>query len=91
MSNDLNGKIPRSFAQLTKLDVLWLERNQLSGDSTQGDLDFLTEMTNLTQLVLDYNSEITGTLPDLSKLTKLKHASHATAPVFYNNLQCVLR
>jgi len=75
MSNDLNGKIPRSFAQLPKLDVLWLERNQLSGDSTQGDLDFLTEMTNLTQLVLDYNSEITGTLPDLSKLTKLKQLS----------------
>ena len=75
MSNDLNGKIPRSFAQLTKLDVLWLERNQLSGDSTQGDLDFLPEMTNLTQLVLDYNSEIVGTLPDLSKLTKLKQLS----------------
>ena len=44
----------------------------LSGDTTEGDLDFLSEMTALKILALDYNYNITGTLPDLSSLTNLE-------------------
>jgi Leucine-rich repeat (LRR) protein len=40
-------------------------------DSNDGDLDFLKEMTALTHIILDYNRNITGTLPDLSTLSKL--------------------
>ena len=43
-----------------------------SGNSADGDLDFLGDMPALKEIILDYNSEITGTLPDLSRLTKLK-------------------
>ena len=77
ISNNLSGKIPRTFDYLTNLEILRLEDNQLSGDSTEGDLDFLQEMTtSLSQLTLDYNPQITGTLPDfISKLTKLEKLS----------------
>lgn len=46
----------------------------MTSDSTEGDLDFLNEMTSLVYLALDYNP-ITGTIPDLSALTKLQMLS----------------
>ncbi|KAL7554015.1 hypothetical protein ACHAWF_017357 [Thalassiosira exigua] len=99
MYNNLEKKIPRTFAQLTKLKVLRMEvsaqlpavflclscfllhrlclptvpqENQLTGDSTDGDLNFANDLTDLTFLSLDYNYGITGTIPDLSNLSKLR-------------------
>ena len=72
-SNSLEGKLPRQFAYLTKMKVLNLNGNQFSGDTLDGDLDFLHEMRLLKQLVLDYNPGITGTLPSfVSDLTELE-------------------
>ena len=48
------------------------QNNKFSGDTLEGDLDFLKEMTTLSYISLDYNAEITGTLPDLSSLSKLE-------------------
>jgi len=70
INNNLEGKIPRNLAFLKKLEILRLENNRFSGDSTDGDLDFLGEMTSLRKITLDYNPDLTGTLPDaVSKLS----------------------
>ena len=55
--------------------VIPLQRNNISGDTTKGDLDFLDKMESLTSLVLDYN-KITGTLPEsVTRLSKLRTLS----------------
>ncbi|KAL9185839.1 hypothetical protein ACHAXT_003616 [Thalassiosira profunda] len=69
----LSGRIPPELALFNKLQTLHLTGNYLSGDSSVGDLDFLSKMTSLTHLLLDYNGNITGTLPDLSELSRLEH------------------
>jgi len=74
INNNLSGKIPRTLAYLTKMQILRLEDNQFSGDTVNGDLDFLGEMKSLAKLTLDYNAKITGTIPDfISNLSKLQH------------------
>jgi len=73
MDNSLSGKIPRQFGLLKKMQYLRLERNLLSANTLQGDLDFVEEMDSLNFVSLDYNPDITGTLPDFfAKLSNLE-------------------
>lgn len=74
MDTSLSGPIPREFGRLKKLELLMLQGNQLTADTTQKDLDFLQDMTSLTSIKLDDNTQIIGTLPNktLSNLKNLK-------------------
>ncbi|KAL9189830.1 hypothetical protein ACHAXT_009505 [Thalassiosira profunda] len=71
----LEGKIPRTFAGLAKMEMIDLSHNSLRGNTLDGDLDFLKGMSDLTHLSLSYNSNITGTLPDFSSLIDLEELS----------------
>mmetsp|Transcript_4594 Transcript_4594/g.7950 ORF Transcript_4594/g.7950 Transcript_4594/m.7950 type:complete len:1277 (+) Transcript_4594:628-4458(+) len=73
VDTSLSGKIPLDFAHLTKMKKLRLERNQLSANTIEGDLDFMTEMKSLYRLSLGFNAGIAGTLPDfVSNLSNLQ-------------------
>ncbi|KAL3815756.1 hypothetical protein ACHAXA_008806 [Cyclostephanos tholiformis] len=83
----LYGTIPRSLSYNKKLFYLDLSLNMLTANTTIGDLDFLADMSALERLYLEYNSGITGTLPDIvSDLTSLvafsvsKTGLHGTLP-----------
>jgi hypothetical protein len=64
VNNGITGKIPSSLSFLKKLLWLDLSYNGFASDTTSGDLDFLAELPSLKVLTLDYNPDITGTLPD---------------------------
>ena len=64
VNNGITGKIPSSLSFLKKLLWLDLSHNGFAADTTSGDLDFLAELPSLEVLTLDYNPDITGTLPD---------------------------
>ena len=81
----IEGKIPRTFAGLTKMEMLDLSHNVLLGNTLDGDLDFLKGMSELTHLSLSYTSNITGTLPDFSSLIDLKELSLSNTG-FYGTL-----
>ena len=63
--------------------TLHTQVNQFSGDTVKGDFDFLQEMTSLEDLALDYNPNITGTLPEfISNLSKLKALSMSNTQIY---------
>jgi Leucine-rich repeat (LRR) protein len=64
VNNGITGKIPSSLSFLKKMMWLGLSYNDFISDTTSGDLDFLAELSSLESLILDYNPNITGTLPD---------------------------
>ncbi|KAL9316260.1 hypothetical protein ACSQ67_017261 [Phaseolus vulgaris] len=65
-SNGFSGPIPPTFGSLNKLKLVDISRNSF-GSGRARDLDFLSSLTNCTQLkilLLDWN-EFGGVLPDL--------------------------
>jgi Leucine-rich repeat (LRR) protein len=90
--NNLNGPIPESITQLTRLTSLKLGSNNLGGDGSRAIPDFLGDLTNLWVLSLSGNQFI-GQIPDsLGNLTKLrslflsKNPIGGTIPAFLGGL-----
>ena len=67
----MSGPIPAELGQLTNLERLWLNGNQLSGPIPAA----FGQLTNLRDLALNGNPELSGPLPDtfltLASLTRL--------------------
>ncbi|XP_016652407.1 PREDICTED: probable LRR receptor-like serine/threonine-protein kinase At4g36180 [Prunus mume] len=71
--NQLEGGIPNSFAKLCRLRVLDLGVNSLSGQLS----DFVETLSKCAQktlesLCLEFNNNISGSLPDLTNFVSLK-------------------
>ena len=72
MDNSLTGTIPEEFASLARLERVLLERNGLTGNISEGALDWIKGKANLTDLSLEYNY-LTGTIPEsIGGLTSLE-------------------
>ena len=65
-NNNLNGTMPASLGNLTRLRHLSLNQNQLSG--TIPDLGSLTSLRHLYL----YDNQLSGTIPNLDSLTSLR-------------------
>lgn len=65
-SNQLSGALPEALGQMASLEVLWLFKNQFSGE-------LLAEWSSPSLLVLDvFDNQLTGTIPaGLANLTNL--------------------
>jgi len=57
--NALTGEIPKEISNMKNLEVLQLEQNVLSGD-----INFAMTMSKLKELSVEYNPNITGTIPE---------------------------
>jgi Leucine-rich repeat (LRR) protein len=71
--NDLSGPLPASLGKLTQLDNLFLGGNRFSGPipASIGNLTRL-EVLDIFSDSVDAGSRLTGQLPDLSRLTRLR-------------------
>ncbi|BAP57706.1 peptidase C25 gingipain [Thioploca ingrica] len=73
------GSIPNCINNLTKLEKLYLDDNQLSGSIP--DLAALTHL----QVLSCYGNQLTGSIPNLSTLTQLQelylHSNHLTGSI----------
>ena len=71
--NNLDGPIPESLGNLTQLDNLFLGGNRLSGPlpASIGNLTLL-EVLDVFSDSFDSSGRLTGPLPDLSRLTRLR-------------------
>ena len=67
-SNKLTGEIPESLYGLEKLEKLYFQNDNLTG-SLSADI---AKLTNLTELYVDRNANMTGTIPpEIGTLKKL--------------------
>ena len=63
--SERGGRIPETFAQLTNLELLWLQRNQIS------DLSPLANLTTISELSLGLSGNQISDLSPLANLTGL--------------------
>jgi len=80
--NEFKGNIPTSIGTLTKLKLLNLSENKFNGKIPT---DELAKLTNLEYIYLDKNADLSGKIPDTTKLQLLKGCS------FVNTKLCNLK
>jgi hypothetical protein len=84
----LSGSIPNSLSALTKLQVIWLQINQLSGSIPNS----LSALSNLTWLYLN-NNQLSGSIPNslsaLTNLTRLGLANNQLSGSIPNSLSAL--
>mmetsp|Transcript_19619 Transcript_19619/g.41250 ORF Transcript_19619/g.41250 Transcript_19619/m.41250 type:complete len:669 (-) Transcript_19619:218-2224(-) len=66
--NDIVGTLPVEYSGLTELHILNLAHNQFQGPIPDG---WLTQLTKLRYFSVSRNTYLTGTFPNLSRMTHL--------------------